>query len=124
MIVVRILLSNFSIGNAHFLSPLATNYRKVGGVIPRVDLELMGPSLDLEVRRIHENTTDLKKQSLRIPRGQKAVKVKNVSHNVFGEKIGRVHMTRQEVDRMQVRKIKALKVLRKEKMKREKKEQE
>lgn len=103
---------------------LATSFRKVGGVIPRVDLELMGPSLDLEVRRIHENTTDLKKQSLRVPRGQKAVKVKNVTHNVFGEKIGRVHMTRQEVDRMQVRKIKALKVLRKEKMKKEKKGQD
>ena len=91
----------------------------MGGVIPRVDLEEMGPSLDLEIRRIHENTGDLKKQSLRVPR---AAKVKNVSHNVFGEKLGRMHMTKQDVDKMQVRKIKALKVLRKERMQKEKKE--
>jgi len=91
-------------------------------VVPRVDLELMGPSLDLEIRRIHENVTDLKKQSLRVPHGVKAVKVKNVSHNVFGEKLGRMHMTRQEVDKMQLRKIKALKILRKERLHKEKKE--
>ena len=82
----------------------------------------MGPSLDLEIRRIHENVTDLKKQSLRVPRGLKTVKVKNVTHNVFGEKLGRMHMTKQEVDKMQVRKIKALKILRKERLQKEKKE--
>lgn len=94
----------------------------MGGVIPRVDLEEMGPSLDLEIRRIHENTGDLKKQSLRVPRAAKVKKVKNVSHNVFGEKLGRMHMTKQDVDKMQVRKIKALKVLRKERMQKERKE--
>ena len=50
------------------------------------------------------------------------MKVKNVSHNVFGEKLGRMHMTRQEVDKMQLRKIKALKILRKERLHKEKKE--
>ena len=45
-----------------------------------------------------------------------------MSHNVFGEKLGRMHMTKQDVDKMQVRKIKALKVLRKERMQKEKKE--
>ena len=45
--------------------------------------------------------------------------MKNVTQNVFGEKIGRLHMTKQEVDKMQVRKIKALKILRKEKEKKE-----
>ena len=87
--------------------------KRVGGVIPRVDLELMGPSIDFEIRRVHENTTELKKLSLIQP------KVKNVTQNVFGEKIGRLHMTKQEVDKMQVRKIKALKILRKEKEKKE-----
>lgn len=105
-----------------FFRVYATNYKRVGGVVPRVDLELMGPSLDLEIRRIHENVSDLKKQSLRVPRGVKAVKVKNVTHNVFGERLGRMHMTKQEVDKMQVRKIKALKILRKERLQKEKKE--
>ena len=94
----------------------------MGSTIPRVDLQLMGPSIDMEIRRIHENTGALKKQSLIVPKTIKPTKVKNVTHNVFGEKIGRVHMTKQEVDKMQVRKIKALKILRKERMKKEKKE--
>lgn len=106
----------------HIVIIVACEYTKVGGSIPRVDLQLMGPSLDLEIRRIHENTGALKKQSLIVPKTIKPTKVKNVTHNVFGEKIGRVHMTKQEVDKMQVRKIKALKILRKEKMKKEKKE--
>lgn len=96
--------------------------KKVAGVCPRVDLELMGPSLDLEIRRVHENNTQLKKLSLMVPKTTKPTKVKNVTHNVFGEKIGRLHMTKQEVDKMQVRKIKALKLLRKEREKKEKTE--
>lgn len=93
--------------------------KRVGGVTPRVDLQLMGPSIDFEIRRVHENTTELKKLSLIQPKVTKPPKVKNVTRNVFGEKIGRLHMTKQEVDKMQVRKIKALKLLRKEKEKKE-----
>ena len=100
----------------------STVLKRVGGVIPRVDLELMGPSVDFEIRRVHENTTELKKLSLIQPKVTAPAKVKNVTSNVFGEKIGRLHMTKQEVDKMQVRKIKALKVLRKEKEKKEKAE--
>ena len=84
-----------------------------------MDLELMGPSIDFEIRRVHENTTELKKLSLIQPKVTKPPKEKNVTQNVFGEKIGRLHMTKQEVDKMQVRKIKALKILRKEKEKKE-----
>ena len=101
---------------------VATVLKRVGGVIPRVDLELMVPSVDFEIRRVHENTTELKKLSLIQPKVTAPAKVKNVTSNVFGEKIGRLHMTKQEVDKMQVRKIKALKVLRKEKEKKEKAE--
>ncbi len=103
-------------------SLVATELKKVAGVCPRVELELMGPSLDLEIRRVHENTTQLKKVALLVPKTVKPTKVKNVTHNVFGEKIGRLHMTKQEVDKMQVRKIKALKILRKEREKKEKTE--
>ncbi|KAM7457428.1 hypothetical protein BLSTO_01811 [Blastocystis sp. subtype 1] len=105
-----------------FFRVYSTELKKVAGVCPRVELELMGPSLDLEIRRVHENTTQLKKVALLVPKTVKPTKVKNVTHNVFGEKIGRLHMTKQEVDKMQVRKIKALKILRKEREKKEKTE--
>lgn len=36
-------------------------------------------------------------------------KTKNVSHDVFGTKLGRVHMQRQDFSKLQTRKIKGLK---------------
>ena len=35
--------------------------------------------------------------------------MKNVSHDVFGSKMGRVHMKRQDFSKLQTRKIKGLK---------------
>lgn len=36
-------------------------------------------------------------------------KVKNVSHDVFGSKLGQVHMMRQDFGKLQTRKVKGLK---------------
>ena len=36
-------------------------------------------------------------------------KVKNMSHDVFGSKLGRVHMKRQDFRQLQTRKMKGLK---------------
>ena len=35
--------------------------------------------------------------------------MKNVSHDVFGSKLGRVHMKRQDFGRLQTRKVRGLK---------------
>lgn len=103
------------------------NLSKSASKSPRVELELMGPSMTVELKRMHENTGDLKKQSLRVPKELKPAKVKNIKYNELGDKVGRIHMTKQPVDDMQVRKIKALKNIRKEgklKKRQEKKEKE
>ena len=36
-------------------------------------------------------------------------KVKNISHDVFGTKTGRIHMQKQDLNKLQTRKVKALK---------------
>ena len=101
--------------------------KKSGDHNPRIELHEQGPSIDFELRRKHVAPADLKKESLKIPRTYgivvesrpflriKPKKVKNVSHSSLGEKLGQVHMTKQDVNTMQTRKIKALKILRKEK---------
>jgi ribosome production factor 2 len=43
----------------------------------------------------------------------KPAKVKNISYDGLGTKEGRVHMERQDFEKLQTRKIKALKVLKK-----------
>ncbi len=45
--------------------------KKSGSQVPRIELEEMGPSLDLVVRRSHLASDDLMKQSCRQPKATK-----------------------------------------------------
>ncbi|XP_042234809.1 ribosome production factor 2 homolog [Homarus americanus] len=83
--------------------------KKSGTRIPRVELEEIGPSMTLQIRRNKFASEDLMKRACRQPKQLKANKVKNVSKNVFGTKLGRVHMTKQDMGKLQTRKMKGLK---------------
>uniref|UniRef100_A0A670I0I8 Ribosome production factor 2 homolog n=1 Tax=Podarcis muralis TaxID=64176 RepID=A0A670I0I8_PODMU len=83
--------------------------KKSGCKIPRIELEDMGPSLDLVMRRTHLASDDLYKLSLRQPKALKPKKKKNISHDVFGTKYGRIHMQKQDLEKLQTRKMKGLK---------------
>ncbi|XP_060094238.1 ribosome production factor 2 homolog [Heteronotia binoei] len=83
--------------------------KKSGCKIPRIELEDMGPSLDLVIRRTHLASDDLYKLSLKQPKALKPKKKKNISHDAFGTKYGRIHMQKQDLDKLQTRKMKGLK---------------
>ncbi|XP_034060431.1 ribosome production factor 2 homolog [Gymnodraco acuticeps] len=82
--------------------------KKSGCRTPRIELEEMGPSFDLVLRRTHLASDDLYKLAHRKPKALKAKKKKNISHNVFGTKFGRVHMQKQDLAKLQTRKMKGL----------------
>lgn len=67
-----------------------------------------GPDMTLQVRRTQFAQPDLWKLSLKQPQGLKKKKKKNQTTNLFGEVIGRLHIERQDVDKMGGRKSKAL----------------
>ncbi|XP_069128652.1 ribosome production factor 2 homolog [Argopecten irradians] len=94
----KILLRNYKI-----------KMKKSGSKIPRVELEDMGPSLDLVIRRTKLASDDLFKRSLRQPKTAKPRKTKNISRNAFGSKLGRIHMDKQDLGKLQTRKMKGLK---------------
>ncbi|GFN84626.1 ribosome production factor 2 homolog [Plakobranchus ocellatus] len=107
-------------GLEHVISITATNgkfylrsYRilmkKSGSKVPRVELEAMGPSLDLVLRRTHLASDDLFKRALKKPATAKPKKKKNISRDDLGNRLGRIHMKTQEFDKLQVRKVKGLK---------------
>ncbi|KAK2143910.1 hypothetical protein LSH36_800g00039 [Paralvinella palmiformis] len=83
--------------------------KKSGSRIPRIELEEIGPSLDLVIRRTKLASDDLYKRSRKQPKQAKPKKVKNVSMDAFGTKLGRIHMTKQNLDSLQTRKMKGLK---------------
>ena len=84
-------------------------YKRSGTIIPKVNLVDMGPNFDFEVRRHHIPSHDLQKEAFRIPAQLKAKKVKNVSHDTFGETLGRIHMERQDFNKLELRKTKGMK---------------
>ncbi|KAJ2030173.1 rRNA-binding ribosome biosynthesis protein rpf2 [Coemansia sp. RSA 376] len=92
-----------------FLRTYTTTLKKSGTRQPRVELEEMGPSLDLRVRRVRQPTDDMWKQAIKMPRELKVVKTKNISRDGLGDKYGRIHVGKQEINKIQTRKVKALK---------------
>lgn len=91
----------------------------LGTRVPRVALTDMGPSLDLTLRRWQEADPDMYRAAMRRPtmRQQDVARglgrrTKNVEVDGMGDVRGRVHVGRQDLDRLQTRKMKGLKVRR------------
>uniref|UniRef100_A0A8C5A9K8 Ribosome production factor 2 homolog n=1 Tax=Gadus morhua TaxID=8049 RepID=A0A8C5A9K8_GADMO len=82
--------------------------KKSGCRTPRIELEEIGPAFDFVVRRTHMASEDLYKTAHRQPKVLKAGKKKNISHDVFGTKFGRLHMQKQDLGKLQTRKMKGL----------------
>ena len=128
-----IICTAFSLSLFH----LRIQLKKSGSRTPRVELEEMGPSLDLVMRRTKLASPELLKQACRQPKATKASHstlcsldafdtttifsfvqpktVKNVSYDTFGTKLGRVHMKRQNLAKLGTFKAKGLKRTHKEK---------
>uniref|UniRef100_A0A3P8YR42 Ribosome production factor 2 homolog n=1 Tax=Esox lucius TaxID=8010 RepID=A0A3P8YR42_ESOLU len=82
--------------------------KKSGCRTPRIELEEIGPSFDFVLRRTHLASDDLYKKAHKQPKALKPKKKKNISHNTFGTKFGRLHMQKQDLSKLQTRKMKGL----------------
>eukprot|EP00019_Armaparvus_languidus_P001520 CAMPEP_0168601998 /NCGR_PEP_ID=MMETSP0420-20121227/13778_1 /TAXON_ID=498008 /ORGANISM="Pessonella sp." /LENGTH=151 /DNA_ID=CAMNT_0008640517 /DNA_START=393 /DNA_END=848 /DNA_ORIENTATION=- len=71
--------------------------KKSGTKVPRVELEEIGPHFDLTLRREQMAPESVRRVALRVPQEVRGKKRKNVTTNVFGEQIGRIHMPRQDL---------------------------
>lgn len=83
--------------------------KKSGTRTPRIELLEMGPNLDLVVRRTKLASVGLYKASCKKPRAAKPSKTKNISRDEMGARRGRIHMTKQDIGAIRLRKVKALK---------------
>lgn len=87
-----------------------------GQRVPRVELVPMGPSLDLSLRRHQPADPELWKAALRRPKLKKqdvekglGKKRKNLEVDEMGDLRGRVHIAKQDLTKLQTRKMKGLK---------------
>ncbi|KAL2726275.1 ribosome production factor 2 [Vespula maculifrons] len=83
--------------------------KKSDSRIPRIELEEIGPSIDLVCRRTKLASADHFKQACKKPKELKIKKKKNISTNVLGTTFGRIHIGEQNINKIQTRKLKGLK---------------
>ena len=100
-------MRNFIYNNIN--SNFRVSLKKSGTRIPRIELNEMGPHVDLNVRRTQLASDDLFKQSCKKPKDLKVKKKKNVSKDGLGSTFGRIHMGGQNINSIQTRKMKGLK---------------
>jgi len=69
----------------------------------------MGPRMDFRVGRLRDAEPDMMKEALKKPKNLEAKVKKNVETDIMGDKVGRIHVGKQDIASMQSRKMKGLK---------------
>eukprot|EP00088_Acartia_fossae_P053365 TRINITY_DN6073_c0_g1_i1.p1 TRINITY_DN6073_c0_g1~~TRINITY_DN6073_c0_g1_i1.p1 ORF type:complete len:343 (+),score=124.95 TRINITY_DN6073_c0_g1_i1:37-1029(+) len=102
--------------NRVFMRSYKVLLKKSGQRTPRIELEEIGPRIDWVLRRTHMASEDLFKTACKqVKNVHKEKKIKNISEDAFGSKLGRLHVPAQEISKIQTRKVRALKESREEK---------
>uniref|UniRef100_A0A1A9X5R7 Ribosome production factor 2 homolog n=1 Tax=Glossina brevipalpis TaxID=37001 RepID=A0A1A9X5R7_9MUSC len=83
--------------------------KKSGQRTPRIELMEIGPSADFSIRRTKIASEDFYKLSRKQPKELKVTKTKNISRDELGNTHGRIHIGKQELDKIQTRRVKGLK---------------
>ncbi|GAV51933.1 hypothetical protein ZYGR_0AF04050 [Zygosaccharomyces rouxii] len=80
-----------------------------GRKLPRVELHETGPRFDFKIGRIQSPSPEMEKEARRKPKQLETKTVKNVDVDPMGDKLGRIHMGKQDLNKLQTRKMKGLK---------------
>ncbi|KAF2099566.1 Brix-domain-containing protein [Rhizodiscina lignyota] len=83
--------------------------KKSGQRLPRVEVEEIGPRLDFRVGRMKEAEAAVMKEALKKPRQLEPKTKKNIETDAMGDKVGRIHVGKQNIGNLQTRKMKGLK---------------
>lgn len=75
----------------------------------QLSLEPMGPDFDARVDRRQWATEQLVKETMRRPKELRPKKIKNIEHDELGDKFGHIHVGKQDLSKLQTRKMKGLK---------------
>lgn len=83
--------------------------KRSGQKLPRVEVEEMGPRMDFRVGRVREADESMLKEAMKKPKGLEERTKKNITTDSMGDKLGRVHLGKQDLGELQTRKMKGLK---------------
>jgi len=83
--------------------------KRSGQRLPRVELEEHGPRMDFRLGRMQEPDEALLKEAMRKAKTNEERTKKNISTDIIGDKIGRIHTGKLDLSQLQTRKMKGLK---------------
>ncbi|KAJ5520713.1 hypothetical protein N7463_001166 [Penicillium fimorum] len=85
--------------------------KRSGHKLPRVELQEVGPKFDFKVGRTRQAAPEVQKEAMKQGKrpNEEARTKKNITMDSMGDKIGRVHLGKQDLSDMQTRKMKGLK---------------
>ncbi|KAL5347261.1 rRNA-binding ribosome biosynthesis protein rpf2 [Pseudogymnoascus australis] len=83
--------------------------KKSGQKLPRVEVEEMGPRMDFRIGRMKDAEEAMLKEAMRKARTTLERPKKNISTDIVGDKVGRIHLGKQDLMELQTRKMKGLK---------------
>jgi ribosome production factor 2 len=83
--------------------------KKSGQKLPRVEVEEMGPRMDFRIGRVQEADELIWRESLKKPRQLEPRTKKNIDMDIMGDKVGKIHVGKQDLSSLQTRKMKGLK---------------
>lgn len=82
---------------------------KSGQKVPRVEVDEIGPRFDFKIGRRQTPAPEVEKESLMKPKQLVAKEKKNVSTDFMGDKVAQIHVGKQDLGKLQTRKMKGLK---------------
>lgn len=82
---------------------------KSGQKLPRIELDEIGPRFDFKIGRRTIPSPEIEKEALKKPKQLQAKEKKNVSTDFMGDKVAQIHVGKQDLSKMQTRKMKGLK---------------
>ena len=85
--------------------------KRSGYKLPRVELDEVGPKFDFKVGRLREAPREMMKEAMKQGKrpNENTKAKKNVDMDSVGDKVGRVHLEKQNLSALQTRKMKGLK---------------
>lgn len=82
---------------------------KSGQKLPRIELDEIGPRFDFKIGRRISPTPEVEKEAFKKPKQLQPKEKKNVSTDLLGDKVAQIHVGKQDLSKMQTRKMKGLK---------------
>lgn len=74
--------------------------KKSGTKLPYVELSELGPSFTLSLDRVREPERGMWKIALKVPKQEKGKKIKNIKTNAIGERLGTIHVGKQDFNKI------------------------